>query len=80
MHARENLGGHWSLTLYSYPPCRQSRVLKINSTYLISNELGEPRKLLKIFYILHMFITGIGTAFPHYAELIVNNFMFHSTL
>jgi len=67
-------------TLYSYPPCRQSRALKINSTYLISSELGEPRKFFKICYILHMFITGIGTSFLHYAELIVNNYIFHSTL
>ena len=67
-------------TLYCYPPCRQSRALKINATYLISSELGEPRKLLKVFYILHMFITGIVTSFPHYAELIMNNYFFHSTL
>ena len=44
------------------------------------SELGEPRNLLQIFYILHMFITSIVTSFLHYAELIVKNYMFHSTL
>ena len=36
----------------------------------------------RFFYILHKFITGNGivTSFLHYAELIVKNYMFHSTL
>jgi len=46
----------------------------------ISSELGEPSNFLQIVYILHMFITSIVTSFLQYAELIVKNDMFHSTL